>query len=116
MDAMIQLRPTATSLVHQPRPVYYRVHEQLYTESRLMLVETTFVVLRYTPKGAWIDEYGTPRFILTSARKRYACPTKEEALASYHARKRRQVEILRHQLKRAEAALTLQPDNATVYF
>ena len=87
--------------------LYYRYQELCMVDSRLSLLRMEFPVVRRTPAGVWIDIYGRARFILTAARKRYACPTKEEALISYRARKRRQVKILRAQLKQAEQALNL---------
>lgn len=111
-------KATTVALVHKPRERYYRFSAMMYTESRMMLVLSSFEVLKHTPAGVWIDEFGhgkKTRFVLTRARKRYACPTVEEALASYHARKKRQASILRYQLRNAEAALTLQSDGETVY-
>jgi len=79
----------------------------------LKLVLNTYKVLRHTPKGVWISMYGgisystEQKFILLSARKRFACPTVEEALVSFKARKQRQIKILKGQLKQAEEALLL---------
>ena len=68
-------------------------------------------VLRETPKGVWLMgmQYGleNPRFVLRSATKRWACPTEEEALTAFMARKRRQIEIHTARLKRAKQALRL---------
>lgn len=66
-----------------------------------------FVVLRVTPKGVWVTPpyYGDPRFIRLSARKRYACPTKEEALTSFLARKERQLSILEAQARNVRKAI-----------
>lgn len=51
-------------------------------------------VIRATPKGVWLyDRYGHERFVLRDATKRYACPTKEEAIVSFVARKKRQLGI-----------------------
>ena len=58
---------------------------------------------RATPKGAWV----CGRFVLLTATKRWACPTEEEALGSFTARKRKQIRILSTQLSRAEADLAL---------
>lgn len=66
-----------------------------------------YEVLRATPKGAWIDVWGAPKFVLLSARKRFACPTIEEAKASFIARKRRQIRVLSAQLHDAKIALSL---------
>lgn len=73
------------------------------------VVLTGYIVERVTPKGVWLEGR---RFVLTSARKRFACPTKEEARESFIARKNRQVRILKAQLLDAELALQLidKPD------
>ena len=68
----------------------------------------TFDVLRETPKGIWIgysNFSGWKRFVNLSAKKKYACLSKEDALISFKARKERQVEILEHQLRYAKEAL-----------
>lgn len=66
-----------------------------------------YEVIKPTPKGAWVrlvlgQFLGDKKFILRDARKRFACPTKEEALESFLKRKERQINILRAQLKEAE--------------
>lgn len=69
-----------------------------------------FRVVKRTPKGVWVQySYGGSykRFVLMSGRKRFAWPSIEEAAASFRARKRRQVSILRAQLGRAERALEI---------
>ncbi len=106
----------STALVHVPRVYWYRYHESLWSESKIILLLSKYELLKTTKAGVWLDDYGRKRFVLKSARKRFACPTTEEALASYHARKQRQARILRNQLAKAEAALTLQRDGDTVYF
>ena len=47
------------------------------------------------------------QFVKKTSKKRYACPTKEEALESLRARKRVQVSILKAQLRSAEHDLRL---------
>lgn len=64
-------------------------------------------VIKRTPKGVWVNDYGTKRFVLDRARKRYACPTPEEAVESLLARKRRRAAILRSQLSDTERAIEL---------
>jgi hypothetical protein len=74
-------------------------------------------VVRRTPKGAWIADcspYGSLgsidghlRFVLLTARKRFACPTKEEALESFIARKTRQASIYAARLDRARRAIVI---------
>lgn len=62
-----------------------------------------YYVQRRTPKGAWLAN----RFVLLTARKRWACNTEQEALESFKARKARQIKILTTQLSRAKADLAL---------
>lgn len=64
-----------------------------------------FHVTSRTPRGVWISNYGVKRFVLSGAKKRFACPTKLEAIESFIARKRRQIPILTKQLRNAEEAL-----------
>lgn len=95
---------------------WFRFQEVLYTGSKLMLRMDSYLVLKETKAGVWIDLFGRKRFVLRAAKKRYACPTIEEALTSYHARKSRQCCILRHRLAMAEAALKLERADETTYF
>ena len=62
--------------------------------------------------GYWIG-YGNPgdgfhsdsRWVAKSGKKRYAYPTKKEALTSFFKRKKQQVRILGNKLRSAETAL-----------
>lgn len=79
-----------------------------------------YKVIKYTPKGVWIaledyipydDEITQDKqytkFVLLTAKKKFACPTIEEALESFKARKKRQIKILNEQLDRAKRALEI---------
>jgi len=68
----------------------------------LVLVECP--VLRVTKCGVRLTD---GRFILKQSRKRYACPTKEEAMESFKRRKTVQISILKAQLRSAEEDLAL---------
>lgn len=64
-----------------------------------------------TPKGYWIG-YGEPRKLLSSSRwvpktsrKRYAYPTKKEAMESFKARTQRRISILSAQIRVCQIAL-----------
>jgi hypothetical protein len=102
------------------------------TGVRLVLFE--YLILKRTPKGAWIlsseswpwistiprgpdgqtvsldkktrREYGI-RFVLLAAHKRFAAQTKERALHDFIARKRRHILILKKDLRIAEMALCM---------
>ena len=57
-----------------------------------------FRVIRTTPKGVWLDDYGRERFVLNDAHKRFAYPTIELARKSFLIRKRRQLVHLKNQI------------------
>lgn len=72
------------------------------------LAHTTYRVIKRTPKGAWIDlGWGDKRFVLLSARKRYALPTQAEALESFIMRKRVQESIYENRAHSARYAQEL---------
>lgn len=66
-----------------------------------------FEVTRETPAGYWVDVWGENKWVSKSSRKRYAHQSKPEALASFVARKNRQIRVLSAQLRDAEYALAL---------
>jgi hypothetical protein len=66
-----------------------------------------YKVLKFTNKGLWIDRYGSKKFILTKARRRFAHATYEEALEAYIKRRRRQASLLYAQLERSLKMLFL---------
>ena len=95
---------------------FYRHTETSY-ESGVQLDVKEYKLVRETPKGYWIiddlwdyDEESVEtykKWVSKTARKRWAYPTKEEALVSFKARKRRQIRILTYQLSEAKTALKL---------
>lgn len=63
-------------------------------------------IVRRTPRGCWIDlGCGNERFVLAKARKRFACPTEEEAQVSFIARKHAQIRVYNACIRRTERAL-----------
>ena len=67
-----------------------------------------FKVIRKTHCGVWIStgSYHQPeRFILNDARRRWAYPTKEDALNSFRIRKERQIMHLNASIEKANQAL-----------
>ncbi len=89
-----------------------------------------YTVIRRTPKGVWLSRWPVTlwlgeeagdreeRFVLKDAWKRFACPTKEEAQASFIARKKRQLKILRAQAEGISDTLCeareMWPDDETL--
>jgi hypothetical protein len=64
----------------------------------------------YTPRGDFTEDKMLARFVLLSAKKKFACYSKEEALESFQTRKKRQIKILKGQLDRAEKALEISEE------
>lgn len=77
---------------------------EIYGTTDPRLEMTWWRVTKRTPKGARLVE---GRFVLLTARKRWACNTRQEALESFVARKRRQIDILDDKLARARKELQL---------
>ena len=74
---------------------------------RLEVLLDGYLVLKRTPKGAWIDVYGVRRFVLLTARKQFACETAELAAESFRRRKTKQISLLKAQQAEAVHALRL---------
>lgn len=94
---------------------WFRYEEQTYSivydadresyGTRTELKCRQFEVVKVTAKGVWIRVgwiRATNRFVLLSARRRFAAPTQQLALESFLARKHRQIGILMRQINRAE--------------
>ena len=74
--------------------------------SRAEVTLRAYKIIKRTPKGAWIQDFCRKRFVRLTARKKFACETREEALESFRARKRRQIRILQEQIGHARSALS----------
>ena len=66
----------------------------------------SYRIIRRTKQGVWINNYGKEKFVLLSARKKFASETQADALISFIARKHRQIKILSSQLDFAKEGLT----------
>ena len=83
--------------------IWYRYEDKTYSvadeygdhhHSSYELREYTFTVVRHTPKGVWLKGWGFEEtFVCHNWRKKFACPTREEALKSLIARKNREASI-----------------------
>lgn len=93
--------------------VYYRYDYRLYSAGvdefdnplgppQGILKLNSYRVTKTTRCGVWLD---TGKFINNSWRKRWACPTVEEAAESYRARKRREIGILQTKISYIEDSL-----------
>lgn len=95
--------------------IFYR-YDQIEFYDRPGLRESTFQLIKETPCGHWIrsifpfNTYSAlheKRWVSKTARKRFAYPTREEALYNFIARKLRQISMLNYQLERAAQAWEL---------
>ncbi len=74
--------------------------------SHLQLELRAYVVDSYTPKGVWLRNiFGGRTFVLGTATKQHAVPTRELAIRDLIARKKRHVDECRARLARAEEHL-----------
>jgi len=68
----------------------------------------SYEILKRTKKGVWIRKhYDKRRFVLLTARKKFACETKEDALESLIKRKERQILLLSNKLSVIKDALSI---------
>ncbi len=74
-----------------------------------------FTVFKQTEEGYWFNYYGGAKWTSRIATRRFAYPTKKEAMVSYKKRKQRQILLLEGQLinaniqyKAAKRALDLE--------
>ncbi|MFA5600827.1 MAG: hypothetical protein WDA06_09565 [Phenylobacterium sp.] len=86
--------------------VLYR-YDTKYNSYQIGIACTEYEILKKTPKGAWIEGKGKRRFILDDACRKWAWPTKKEALISFLARKRKQLHILDKQFYVAKQSQSL---------
>lgn len=77
------------------------------TAERIHLVIEEHEVKKETKCGYWIGSEYVKRWVSKTSTKRFAYPSKEEAVESFTARKRRQIKILNSQIMNAEDALEL---------
>lgn len=124
MTGYIKLTSGQDQEDNQPHLGYaYRCFERHYAPSldefdnpisgsgRVEVIYDRFPIVRRTPKGVWIDNYGERKFILLTANKKFACETLEQARESFVARKRRQIRILTAGIRSAEQAIALVERN-----
>lgn len=97
---------------------FYRYTHRTYFGSDIRIELNVFILLRETDKGYWIipqhSEHSDilwkediKKWIPKKSKKRFAYPTKSEALQNLVARTERYVLILSSRLRRAEQSLRL---------
>lgn len=88
---------------------WFRYHDTP-TEDGMRVYLERLPLLRTTPKGVWLRNYVSDRFVLNDARKRFAYPTEKEALQSFIMRKKRQIGIYAARHDQAVEALAIAKD------
>jgi len=83
-------------------------YENLYADGTTRVELREFNVVKRTAKGYWIQlwvfSFDDKKWVSDNARKRFAYPTKKEALFNFVKRKDAQIRILKSRLKLAELA------------
>lgn len=74
---------------------------------RAIVAIHSYDISRRTPCGFWIKLLSREIWVKASGKKRFAHPTKEEAIESFKARKHRQIKILQAQMEHAWACLDI---------
>lgn len=93
--------------MNQPLKLYrYDAHSITIWDSNepigVELVLTSYPINKYTPKGYWVCT--NTKWVSNSSRKRWAYPTKEEALNSYRIRNTHRIHYLERDLVIAKFA------------
>lgn len=87
------------------QPVYYRVDDTRMGD-RTVVALREYPVIRGTRCGVVLELYaGRTTWVKRGGKKRWAYPTREQAIESFRARKKRLIEICRYRIEEAEAAL-----------
>lgn len=101
--------------------VWHRFEDRLFIVDKqrehgvVDIVHCTYPVIRHTKCGAWLDVYGKEKWASKTSKRKFACPTKEQAKKSFIARKKAQIRILRRKLKTAEEALEMMSSGDMPY-
>lgn len=86
--------------------VLYRYTRYWYDEYRVKLYLETYEVVRETPKGYWFKIDGRHnRWTSNESLRRYAYPTKKQALTSFIARQCKSININQRNIRASKAAL-----------
>ena len=104
--------------VYAMTTVWYRVEAQLVSAgvdefdnplgpAQVYIYVRKYPVVKVTPKGVWLNVYSSKRFVRQEARKRFACPTEQEAHLSFIARAERRCCILESQLASTRRGIAL---------
>ncbi len=108
-DLSIPVNPRIKNEINEPSnpALLYRVNEFRKQEGMEIYFESILINKR-TPKGVWV--YDNTKFIKLSAKKKWAYPSRPEALFAFIKRKERQILILTNKLDNAKESLSLSKE------
>jgi hypothetical protein len=66
-----------------------------------------YEVIKRTQCGVWLDVCGRKKFVKTDTRKKFACPSLEEAIESFRKRKAAQIRIYQNRATNAQESLVI---------
>ena len=81
------------------------IHPTLMGLDKIMYLE--FNIIRKTLHGVWIKDWTRTRWVSNSAKKRFAYPTKTEALFAFSKKKECEIKILKSRLIRVKEFLEI---------
>jgi hypothetical protein len=84
-------------------------YNKLLNIPNISLIESEFSLLKETAKGYWIISMDTDfkKWVPKNSKKRFAYPTKQEALVNFIKRTERRLEILESEIYSCDEALRL---------
>ena len=110
-------RRRTAGLIPADAPILWRAEARLYgsldehgeptPHPYARVIITTYYAVRTTPRGCWVasGSYAPLHHVRDGARRRFAWPTKREALESLVARKRAEIAHLERRLQEARQKL-----------
>lgn len=85
--------------VYEDGTVLFRAKGRYDFRDNVEIYFEVYPIVKHTRCGVWISVDGIDKFVLNCARKKFAYPTKKEALNSLTLRTGRRISILERQLE-----------------
>lgn len=84
-----------------------------YSWPNYNLFANEYDIIKTTPKGIWIHDFPSKRWVSNKSKKRFAYPTKEEAITNYILRTKKYKQILSSRIEELNVYLRLAEDIKT---
>jgi hypothetical protein len=85
--------------------LFYRFSDLATENLDVLIFEHQFELIKETKCGYWIGDSLGKHWVSKTSKKRFAYPTRKEAIESFIARKKQQIRYMKIKAKRAEVAL-----------